>query len=86
MVLLPECTIAFSAYWPGSSEACTRRETSMAIGTMAAKLGGRLALLIPMAACAMLLLESQDRTVRVLAFVAIIVLEQIRQFLLLLDV
>ena len=45
-------------------------------------LGGRLLLLLPIAFCIYLLLVSQDQTVRLLAIVALIILEQIREWLL----
>lgn len=46
-------------------------------------LGGRLILLLPMAFCIFLLLDSQDKGVRLLALIALIILEQIREWLLL---
>ena len=46
-------------------------------------IGGRLLLLLPIAFCIFLLLDSQDRWVRMLAIVALIVLEQAREWLLL---
>jgi len=45
-------------------------------------LGGRLVLLLPMAFCIFLLLDNQDKSVRVFAFVVLAVLEQIREWLL----
>ena len=49
---------------------------------IAKALGGRLIILLPMAFCIFLLLESQDKTVRLLALIALIILEQIREWLL----
>ena len=49
---------------------------------IAKALGGRLIILLPMAFCIFLLLDSQDKTVRLLALIALIVLEQIREWLL----
>jgi len=45
-------------------------------------LGGRLVLLLPMAFCIFLLLDSQDKTVRLLAIIALVVLEQAREWML----
>lgn len=45
-------------------------------------LGGRLVLLLPMAFCIFLLLASEDRMVRLLAVIALIILEQVREWLL----
>lgn len=45
-------------------------------------LGGRLVLLLPMAFCIFLLLDSQDRNVRLMAIIAIIILEQVREWML----
>ena len=49
---------------------------------IAKALGGRLILLLPMAFCIFLLLDSQDKGVRLLALIALIILEQIREWLL----
>ena len=46
-------------------------------------LGGRLIILLPMAFCIFLLLDSQDRAVRLLAVIGLIILEQAREWLLL---
>ncbi|VVC01830.1 Uncharacterised protein [uncultured archaeon] len=46
-------------------------------------IGSRLLLLIPMAFCLYLLFDSQDRYVRLAAIIALIVLEQSRQWLML---
>lgn len=43
---------------------------------------GRLALLLPMAFCIFLVLDSQDRNVRLAAIVSLAVMEQIREWLL----
>ena len=43
-------------------------------------MGARLLLLLPMAFCIFLLLDSQDRTIRLIALVALIVFEQIREW------
>lgn len=45
-------------------------------------LGGRLILLLPMAFCIALLLVSDDRVARLFAVIALIVMEQIREWLL----
>lgn len=45
-------------------------------------LGGRLVILLPMAFCIFLLLDSQDKGVRLFALIALIILEQIREWLL----
>jgi len=45
-------------------------------------MGGRLLILLPMAFCIFLLLDSQDRMVRLAALVVLTVLEQIREWLL----
>lgn len=45
-------------------------------------LGGRLILLLPLAFCIFLLIDSQDRLVRLGAIVALILLEQMREWLL----
>lgn len=45
-------------------------------------LGGRLLILIPIAFCLFLLIDSPDRMVRLLAVVALIPLEQVREWLL----
>ena len=45
-------------------------------------LGGRLVLLLPMAFCIFLLLDSQDRGLRLMALIALIVLEQAREWML----
>ena len=45
-------------------------------------LGGRLLLLIPIAFCIFLLLASDDRMIRLLAVIALIILEQLREWLL----
>ena len=47
---------------------------------IAKALGGRLIILLPMAFCIFLLLDSQDKTVRLLALLGLIVLEQIREW------
>ena len=44
-------------------------------------LAGRLLLLLPMAFCIFLILDSQDRIVRLVAVLALILLEQARQWL-----
>ena len=49
---------------------------------IAKALGGRLVILLPMAFCIFLLLESQDKGVRLFALIALIILEQIREWLL----
>ena len=51
----------------------------MKMGTV---LGGRLLILIPIAFCLFLLIDSPDKTVRLLAVVALIPLEQAREWLL----
>lgn len=43
---------------------------------------GRLALLLPMAFSIFVLLDSQDRTLRLLALVALVILEQVREWVL----
>lgn len=45
-------------------------------------LGGRLILLLPMAFCIFLLLDSQDKGIRLAALAALAILEQIREWLL----
>ncbi len=45
-------------------------------------MGGRLLILLPMAFCIFLLLDSQDRVVRLAALVVLAILEQIREWLL----
>jgi hypothetical protein len=45
-------------------------------------MGGRLVILLPMAFCIFLLLDSQDRNVRLFALIALIILEQVREWLL----
>jgi len=45
-------------------------------------LGGRLLLLLPIAFCIFLLLQSEDRIVRLLAIIALIIIEQVREWLL----
>ena len=45
-------------------------------------MGGRLAILLPMAFCIFLLLDSQDKAMRLAALVALAILEQIREWLL----
>lgn len=45
-------------------------------------LAGRLVLLLPMAFCIFLLLDSQDKFVRLAAIVVLAVLEQLREWLL----
>lgn len=45
-------------------------------------MGGRLVILLPMAFCMFMLLDNQDRMVRLAALVALAVLEQIREWLL----
>ncbi len=52
----------------------------MKIGTA---LSGRLLALIPMAFCIFVLLDNQDKNVRLLALLMLIVLEQIREWMLL---
>ena len=49
---------------------------------IAKALGGRLIILLPMAFCIFLLLESEDKGVRLFALIALILLEQIREWLL----
>jgi len=44
--------------------------------------GGRLLILLPMAFCIFLLLASEDRLVRLMAIVVLIILEQVREWLL----
>ena len=43
---------------------------------------GRLVLLLPMAFCIFVLLDNQDRTLRLLALVALVILEQVREWVL----
>ena len=45
-------------------------------------MGGRLVILLPMAFCIFLLLDSQDKGVRLIALIALAILEQIREWLL----
>lgn len=45
-------------------------------------LTGRLVLLLPMAFCIFLLLDSQDKNVRMLAIIGLIILDQAREWLL----
>jgi len=45
-------------------------------------LGGRLLLLIPLAYCIFVLLDSQDRNVRLAAIIALALIEQVREWLL----
>jgi hypothetical protein len=46
-------------------------------------LGGRLLILLPIAFCIFLLLDSQDRAIRLLAVIGLIILAQTREWLLL---
>ncbi len=43
---------------------------------------GRLVLLLPMAFCIFVLLDNQDRTLRLLALIALVILEQVREWML----
>ena len=45
-------------------------------------MGGRLVILLPMAFCIFLLLDNQDKGVRLIALIALAILEQIREWLL----
>ena len=49
---------------------------------LARSLGGRMVLLLPMAFCIFLLLDSQDKVVRLFALIALAIIEQIREWLL----
>ena len=51
----------------------------MKVGTA---FGARFLILIPMAYCIFLLLDSQDKSIRLLALIGLIVLEQIREWVL----
>jgi len=44
---------------------------------------GRMLVLLPIAVCAYFIIESQDRTVRMLAFLALVLLAQLREWMLL---
>lgn len=44
--------------------------------------GARLVILLPMAYCIFLLLDSQDKNVRLAAIIALVLLEQLREWLL----
>ncbi len=43
---------------------------------------GRLALLLPMAFCIFVLLDNQDKAARLLALIALVILEQVREWVL----
>ena len=49
---------------------------------LTANFGGRLLLLLPMAFCLYLILDSQDKSIRLGAVVVLIIVEQIREWML----